>query len=477
VAEDNNREGTCLEVKTLLMRKKAILLFFTVLLFLTACSEKENTSETNQKSTHEEKVEEPKDEKENNSISDSDYFKELPEIPKDTLDVVKQTPGKYANQTVFQEGVTEKVKHEIKEIPPLHENPTEQEYETYFKYVYSLAANDFQDPDDLVKKWEFSMFGSSDLNDPKYQFKDNYNVEIILDSSGSMGAVVDGKTQMQLAKEAINEFVGSLPEEVNISLRVYGHKGTGDDSDKQKSCSSIEQVYGFEKYESGAFNKALEQFQPSGWTPIAKSLKESFESFKKYDQKTNTNLIYLVSDGIETCDGNPVKVADEFAGSNVSPIINVIGFNVDSQAQKQLKSVADSSNGIYTTVGNKEQLTNEFDRAQEVLLRWESWKANALIDVESQNLDNELDISTYSNNWNFLEEDQVIRINEILTLLREQDKINLDNEEELKKRSSEVMEVINEAYDEIVNDLNTTNKKGIESLKESINKKYNKQVE
>lgn len=459
----------------MLIKNKAILLFFTFLLFLTGCSEKENSSETKQKHNQEKKAEAQADE--NKSLSDSEYFKDLPKIPKSTLEVVEQTPGKYANQTVFQEGITEKVKQEIKKIPPLPENAAEQEYETYFKYVYSLAANDFQDPDDLVKKWEFSMFGSSDLKDPKYQFKDHYNVEIILDSSGSMGAVVDGKTQMQLAKEAINEFVASLPEDVNISLRVYGHKGTGDESDKQKSCSSIEQVYGFEKYETAAFNAALEQFQPSGWTPIAESLKESFESFKKYDQQTNSNLIYLVSDGIETCDGDPVEAAKEFAGSNVSPIINVIGFNVDSQAQKQLKGIANSSNGIYTTVGNKEQLTNEFNRAQEVLLRWESWKADALIDLESQDLDNKLDISVYSNDWNFLEEDQMIRINEILTLLRDQGKITPDNEEELKKRSSEVMEVISKAYDEIVNDLNSTNKEGIESLKESINQKYNKQVE
>ncbi|MBH9968490.1 VWA domain-containing protein [[Bacillus] enclensis] len=459
------------------MRNQAILLFFTFLLFLGGCSEKESNSETKQKNIQEEKAEEQVDKVENESLTESDIFKGLPEIPMTTLGVVDQVPGKYANQTVFQDGVTEKVKEEIKDIPPLPENPTEQEYKAYFKYIYSLAANDFQDPDDLVKKWEFSMFGSSDLNDPKYQFKDNYNVEIILDSSGSMGAVVDGKTQMQLAKEAINEFVGSLPEDVNISLRVYGHKGTGDESDKQKSCSSIEQVYGFEKYKSAAFNAALEQFQPSGWTPIAKSLEESFESFKKYDQKTNSNLIYLVSDGIETCNGDPLKIAEEFADSNVSPIINVIGFNVDSQAQKQLKGIANSSNGIYTTVGNKEQLTNEFDRAQEVLLRWESWKENALIDLESQDLDNKLDISVYSNDWNFLKEDQSLRINEILTLLREQGKINFDNEEELQRRSSDVMEVINKAYDEIVNDLNSTNKEGIESLKESINQKYNKQVE
>jgi Ca-activated chloride channel homolog len=459
------------------MRIKTIILFLTVSLLLIGCSENDNNSDAKKNSAPKEKVEEKDNQGQLSSLSDSGYFEELPDIPKNTLEVINQPPGKFANKTVFQEGVTEKVNNEIEDIPPLPGTPSEEDYDKYFRYIYSLSANDFQNPEDLVKKWEFSMFGSSYLQDPKYQFKENYNVEIILDSSGSMGATVGGKTQMELAKEAINEFVSTLPEEVNISLRVYGHKGTGDEKDKEKSCSAIEQVYGFKNYQSEEFNKALDHFQPSGWTPIADSLKESFESFKKYDQKTNTNLIYLVSDGIETCEGNPVKVAEEFADSNVSPIINVIGFNVDAEAHKQLLNVAQASNGIYTTVGNKEQLSSEFDRAQEILLRWEEWKGNAMIDAEGKRLDNELDIMKYSNDWNFAKDDQMIRISEILSLLREQKKINLDQEKDLKKRSTKVTKLIESSHNEILSDMKETNKKEIESLKEAIKNKYNSAAE
>ncbi|OAT84727.1 hypothetical protein A6P54_20890 [Bacillus sp. MKU004] len=332
---------------------------------------------------------------------------------------MNQLPGKFANKEVLSEDNKKKVIEELEKLPSLSENPTDKEYNQYFQYLYSISANDFPDPNDLVKKWEFSMFGSENLENPKYQFKENYNVEVILDSSGSMGAMVDGRSQMEAAKEAINEFVSTLPEEANISLRVYGHKGTGKDSDKAKSCSSIEQVYGFKGFNSEEFQAALNNFEPSGWTPIADSLKESFESFKQFDNNSNTNLIYLVSDGIETCDGDPVKVAKEFSDSNVSPIINVIGFNVDAEAQSQLKQVAESSEGIYTTVANKEQLTKEFNRTQEVLERWENWKQDALTNVENQNLDNKTDISEYSNDFNLVQDQQKLRINDLLSLLRE----------------------------------------------------------
>ncbi|WP_433746767.1 VWA domain-containing protein [Falsibacillus pallidus] len=374
------------------MRIIAIAFLFTISVLLTGCNS-EKTAEPKQKTVQkEETVDKYESHKKSNPETNGKYFENLPETPKTTRDVINQLPGKYANQEVLDDKVEPKVIEDIKNLPPMPKGVTEDDYDKYYQYIYSLAANDFPDPEDLVKKWKFSMYGNSDLQDPKYHFKDNYNVEVILDSSGSMAKKVGGKTQMELAKEAINDFASSLPKDVNISLRVYGYKGTGSDSDKQESCSSIKQVYGFKGYNQSEFNQAMDRFKPSGWTPIAQSLKESFESFKGYDQKTNTNLIYLVSDGIETCDGDPVKIAKEFADSNVSPIINVIGFNVDSKAQAQLKQVAETSDGIYTTVTNKDQLSAEFDRAQDILERWESWKSDALSDADGQRVDNDFDI-------------------------------------------------------------------------------------
>lgn len=58
------------------------------------------------------------------------------------------------------------------------------------------------------------------------------NIAILLDASGSMAQKIGGKTKMDLAKEAVNQFVSSMPEGSNVSLRVYGHKGSNSDNDK-----------------------------------------------------------------------------------------------------------------------------------------------------------------------------------------------------------------------------------------------------
>ncbi|WP_029191178.1 hypothetical protein [Ornithinibacillus scapharcae] len=61
-----------------------------------------------------------------------------------------------------------------------------------------------------------------------------------------MGAYIGDKTMMQIAKESIKDFLEQVPEEANVSLRVYDHKGSSSNSDKELSCSTIEQLYGYE---------------------------------------------------------------------------------------------------------------------------------------------------------------------------------------------------------------------------------------
>ncbi|QGS68314.1 hypothetical protein CV093_06075 [Oceanobacillus sp. 143] len=48
-----------------------------------------------------------------------------------------------------------------------------------------------------------------------------------------MGNYEGERTRMDLAKEAIQQFVENLPEEATISLDVYGHIGTGSNADKE----------------------------------------------------------------------------------------------------------------------------------------------------------------------------------------------------------------------------------------------------
>lgn len=55
-------------------------------------------------------------------------------------------------------------------------------------------------------------------------YKENLNIVIALDASGSMNGKVAGGRKMEIAKRAINNFVSTLPERANVGLVVYGPK-------------------------------------------------------------------------------------------------------------------------------------------------------------------------------------------------------------------------------------------------------------
>lgn len=450
--------------------KNIILLIILAILFLTGCNNEPQID--NKKNDEKSKETETTTQEEKEDESKTEYFEYDSNLPKTVNDLVNQPAGEFADESVLSDELEPIIRGKMKDIPVLREDATEEEYEKYLSYAYDLVSTDFPDPQDLISKWEFSMFGNPDLPNQKLQFKENYNVEIILDASGSMANKIGGKTRMEQAKEAIRNFLSNAPKEANVSLRVYGHVGTSNDIDKAKSCSAIEQVYGFEKYDDPKFSKALDQFKPSGWTPVASSLEASKKAFEQYDGSNNTNLIYLVSDGIETCDGNPVAVAKSFSESNISPIINVIGFDADVKAQQQLKEVAKSAKGIYTTVTSGEQLKEEFERARDVLEAWEDWKKDSLRNVQASKVDNSFDILAFTNDWSFKAQRQENNVSYTIGYLRKEGKITFQQEEKLNKNARDVSKMVNQAKKEIEQNLKNLNIKNTEELKNKINEEF-----
>jgi Ca-activated chloride channel homolog len=459
------------------LNKTFVAFVAALLLILMGCNKEEASPKDKKEPKQEETVKQQEDSNTDTvkTIADEptvEIFEHLPEVPKATVDFVQQGPGKFADKDVLSDEMEPVVLEELKDLPALNPEASDEEIKQYFQYAYSLIASDFADPNDLIQKWEFSLSGNPDLPNSQFQFKENYNIEIILDASGSMKATIGGKTRMELAKEAIQSFLANVPKEANVSLRVYGHKGTGSDQDKALSCSRIDQVYGFAPYEEQGFTNALNQFDPSGWTPVAASLEASKQAFQKYDAKTNTNLIYLVSDGIETCDGDPVAVAKSFADSNVAPIINVIGFDVDSETQKQLKQVAQNAKGVYTTVTSKDQLAAEFDRAKKVLERWEDWKKNSLSEADVQRVDNNFEILAFMNDWRSRVQRQYLNINSMLSLMYSSEKIDIHQKDKLWEIANELDELMKQAANEIEVDLKSLNIQKVNDLKQQINDKY-----
>ncbi|MBK9638483.1 MAG: hypothetical protein IPO63_11975 [Bacteroidetes bacterium] len=62
----------------------------------------------------------------------------------------------------------------------------------------------------------------------------------------------------------------------------------------------------------------MEEISPSGTTPIARSLEECGGDFPKSQAR---NIIILITDGIEECNGDPCAVSASSNNLNASEII------------------------------------------------------------------------------------------------------------------------------------------------------------
>ncbi|MFM1653715.1 VWA domain-containing protein [Brevibacillus sp. B_LB10_24] len=217
------------------------------------------------------------------------------------------------------------------------------------------------------------------------QTKPKANIEVILDASGSMAEKVNGGVKMDLAKKSIQGFLESIPMNSNVGLRVFGHKGSGSEQDKPLSCAQTELVYPLGSYDQARFQGSLQQFGPKGWTGIATALEAAREDLKNSHSEGMENIIYLVTDGIETCGGNPVEVAKSLHQSEMKAVINLIGFDVNDEAQRQLKAVAEAGGGTYTTVKDKAALENVFKQyLNELYKENSSWMQQAIDNVWNQ---------------------------------------------------------------------------------------------
>jgi Ca-activated chloride channel homolog len=178
---------------------------------------------------------------------------------------------------------------------------------------------------------------------------------ILLDASSSMLQQVDGRAKMEIAKDAVKSFAKTIGQSSEVSLLVYGHKGTDSDADKGASCSGIEEVYPMGNYEKEVFHGAVDSFDSKGWTPLAGAIHKAAEMSSSYDGNTT---IYIVSDGAETCDGDPVQASKDLIAKNAESTVNIIGFDVDGETENQLKAVAEAGNGEYFKADNPEELKN-----------------------------------------------------------------------------------------------------------------------
>jgi hypothetical protein len=185
------------------------------------------------------------------------------------------------------------------------------------------------------------------------------NVELILDVSGSMAQVIDtGETRMEAAKRVLGDVIAAIPdrEGINVGLRIYGHEGNNTEAGRAESCKSSELVVDLEGLDSAAVVGELEQLQPTGWTPLAASLEQADEDFPEADDNV-TNAVILVTDGLETCGGDPCTAAGDLQAGNSAVVTNVIGFALTADEQAVLSCISEEGGGSLFGAANAVELS------------------------------------------------------------------------------------------------------------------------
>jgi uncharacterized protein YegL len=186
------------------------------------------------------------------------------------------------------------------------------------------------------------------------------NVLFILDSSGSMAGRVDGVPKINAAKQVLTALLRDLPKETKIGLMTYGHRTKGD-------CKDVELLVPIGPNAPDKVATRLTPLTPKGKTPLAYSLEQAAPLFKSLAGQNNA--VILVSDGIETCGGDPKAAAAKLAAANIGVKVHVVGFDVKGAELKQLESIAKAGKGRFFEAKNTAGLKNAFAQVKKEVVQ------------------------------------------------------------------------------------------------------------
>lgn len=171
-------------------------------------------------------------------------------------------------------------------------------------------------------------------------------VLFILDSSGSMKEDAGAERKIDAAKRVMAEVVPSLEPEVRAGLVAYGHRLPG-------SCTDIETLIPAGSDDRELLLRMVESLQPKGKTPISAAILNAASMLRNKDAETS---IVLVSDGVETCGGDPCEVVRQLKAAGVNFVLHVVGFDVDPNAAAQLECLANQGGGDYFSAADGDAL-------------------------------------------------------------------------------------------------------------------------
>ena len=178
------------------------------------------------------------------------------------------------------------------------------------------------------------------------------SVEVILDVSGSMLQKLGSERRIDIAKRTLVTLTSdSIPAGTPFALRLLGR---GADS-----CQSeLEIPFGPLDRTAAAAKIAALEAKSNAKTPIGAALEKIATDLAT---AKGERLVILVTDGEETCGGNPARTIQKLRKSGVNVRVNIVGFAVDDkEVAATFELWADDGGGSYFDARDAKGLSDAF---------------------------------------------------------------------------------------------------------------------
>jgi hypothetical protein len=149
-------------------------------------------------------------------------------------------------------------------------------------------------------------------------------VEVVLDASGSMLQRLGKERRIELARKALLEFARDvLPDDTAFALRVFGHReADACRSDLELPLARLDRPAVLARIQAV-------QAQNQAKTPIGESLRLVKDDLAG---ASGPAMVVLVTDGEETCDGDPLAAIGELRQAGFDVRVSIVGFAIDDPA-------------------------------------------------------------------------------------------------------------------------------------------------
>src|SRR5687767_5277877 len=151
-----------------------------------------------------------------------------------------------------------------------------------------------------------------------------------------MNERIRGETKIVIARRAVRELVESLPSNTRLGLVAYSHR--------RNACDDIELLIPPAPLDKAAFIAAVDALKPNGRTPVAASIE--FAALALNYTKNKASII-LVSDGEETCGGDPCATARKLSERAAGLTIHAVAFDLTARQAKAFACVASTTKGRF----------------------------------------------------------------------------------------------------------------------------------